>query len=89
MTKQTWKHFATSVLLLGFALSASPSLAQSLFIGSHSRGGQRTGQRPGSLAGRSSLEQPLVPGTLSVINFGAIDFPGAPDSAAFNVNNKG
>jgi len=78
------KNFAHTLFALALAAmiwGASPLFAQGKLVG------RRVSSGEGSL--RSPASERDIPATLSVGNFGTIDFPGASDSSAYSVNDRG
>ena len=84
------KHSQT-LLLFAMCVLPTPLMAAQTFPPGRARAsvGLRSSPRAGEASGDSSVQQPRAPGTPSVIDFGTIDFPGAPDSAVYRVNNHG
>jgi uncharacterized membrane protein len=75
MTSHILKTLAISATALAITLTPSHSAAQ----------GRIAGQRRQQL-GPATAE---LPGSATVVNFGTVDFPGAPDSAAYAINDHG
>jgi len=79
MTKQTLKHFALSLALLGLALSASPSMAQ---VGLTSK---RPGARAASSPAQAASHRAQTPGSQSY-TYTLLSFPGDLYTYAVGIN---
>ena len=79
MTKQTLKHFALSLALLGLALSASPSMAQ---VGLTSK---RPGARAASSPAQAASHRAQTPGSPSY-TYTLLSFPGDLYTYAVGIN---
>lgn len=83
MTKQTLKHFALSLAALGLLLSARPGLAQGKLAGLR----QNRCQSPQS-SQAARLDAYTSPPNSPSYSFSLFDFPQAPNTAGFGINNK-